>query len=183
MPNKILDTDAFIVKTLDDLKLIAKEQNIKGYSKLKKSELIAALSGQMSEGKSQQKDPIYADYADEYTTANDKNLCTTLSDGSKRCPIKKIKSSANKDLPSPATKKIIKKEHRAHKLSVSESDDSDGVDDKEKVKNYLKNVSKPKLIEHAIKFNIANPAKMPKKELLDKILENTVALKLEEMSI
>ncbi len=138
-----MDTADLRNKNLDELKSLAKDKRIKGYSKLKKSDILVKLA-----------------------TAD------TISDNA-TCDSSVCKLDAKR-----STKIDDHVDHDHVDRSSARS-----IDDEEKLKDYMKKISKPKLLQHAAKFDdIANPGKLAKKDLLDLILERTVALKLEELS-
>lgn len=145
-----MDAHELGVKNIDELKELAKHAGIKGYSKMKKQELIAVMTD-VAHVKDGTTGPV-----------------TALDVVEKPKRAKKAAAEPTKRKPRAAKHQ----EHTAESLSP---------ESKRLIEDTIKKVSKQQLLPHAESLNILTPAKYTKKDLIDMIVEKTVAIKLGEI--
>ena len=132
-----MNSDELNLKSLTDLKKIGRDKKVSGCSKMKKSELVEALS----------------------------KLDVTLETVEAQYPIKK-------DVERP-----MKKSRR--QLDLESQTDTQSTD---MLDNYIKSLTKHQLLTHAEKLNVLNVSKLSKRDLLEQIIEQTIAMKLSDLA-
>jgi hypothetical protein len=175
-----MDAEDLRMKHLDELKTMAKDAKIKGYSKMKKSELLDAL---------QHRDAAVVDVAEQqphvekhdceggvcliadhhHPVQMDKMMDVVVAEkAAAAAPKKRVKKSDQKAETVKVEHKKAVKAHTRKEMMSGASADCPAIEE------LMKKVSKVKLMEYAAKIGMESASKLSKSQILDALIEKVV---------